>query len=315
MKKTAFVLGLLVFTFPGFSQSAGTTVFEFLKAHYSARGAAIANNMVAIKGDVNAMFYNPAGLSGTENAQWTLNYVNHLLDFQAGQLAFVNRYANLGNLGFGLLYFNYGDFQETDEFGQETGRSFNAADFALAASLSNTLGGGFDYGINLKFIYSSLESFNASGLAVDAGLLYTFPRIPDLYLGISLSNLGFMFDNYSEVREKMPLYLRIGFSKKLAHLPLLFTASLNDLTLTTENTADMLKRFTLGGEFDISEVIKFRIGYDNNINQNVKPLAGKNFGGMSAGVGIYWKKFRFDYAFSSFGDLGSQNRLAVSGAF
>ncbi|NIW79443.1 MAG: hypothetical protein GWN16_08310, partial [Calditrichae bacterium] len=176
-----------------------------------------------------------------------------------------------------------------------------------------SLGEGFDYGLNLKFIYSSLEDFNASGMAVDAGLIYAVPYVSDLCFAVSLANLGFMFDNYTTQEEKLPLNLRVGFSKRLEHLPLLFTASLNDITLKTEDEIDFIKRFSLGGEFDISEVVKFRLGYDNNVNRNVKPLDGRNFGGISAGLGVIWDKFRFDYAFVSYGDLGSQNRLAVTG--
>ena len=113
----------------------------------------------------------------------------------------------------------------------------------------------------------------------------------------------------------MPLYLRFGFAKRLAHLPLLFTGSLNDLTMETGDFWDRIRRFSLGGEFDVSEIIKLRLGYDNDVNQSVKPLGGRNFGGITAGLGILWNKFRLDYAYSAYGDLGSQNRLAITGYF
>lgn len=312
--KWIFTICAIAFTLPAWGQSVGTTIFEFLKTPYSARGAAMANNLVAIKGDVDAMFYNPAALSGIPGARWTINYVDHLLDLQGGQLAY-NRRMNFGNVGMGLVYFNYGDFSETNEFGEKTGRDFSASEFALAASLSNSLGEGFDYGINLKFVYSSLDNVNASGLALDGGIIYTFHSISDLQVGISFSNLGFILNDYTESKSKMPTFLRLGFSKRLEHLPLLFTASLNDMTLNTGETIDIVKRFGIGGEFDISEVVKFRLGYDNGLNRSVKSLGGRNFGGISAGLGINWKTFRLDYAYSNFGDLGSQNRLGVTGSF
>lgn len=314
LSKLVLSISILALSFPLLSQSVGTTIFEFLKTPYSARGAAMANNLVAIKGDVDAMFYNPAALSGIKGNRWTINYVNHLLDLQGGQLAYT-RDSKFGNIGFGLVYFNYGDFQETNQFGEQTGRNFSASEFALAASLSNALGEGFDYGINLKYIYSSLDTYNASGLAFDGGIIYTSNRFSDLQVGLSISNAGFILNNYADSKEKMPLYLRLGFSKRLEHLPLLFSASLNDMTLNTGETIDILKRFSLGGEFDISQVIKLRVGYDNGINQSVKSLGGRSIGGISAGLGINWNNFRLDYAFSNYGDLGSQNRLGISGNF
>lgn len=308
------LLGVCLYLAPALGQSAGTTIFEFLKTQYSARGAAMANNMVAVKGDVSAMFYNPAALSGIVEPQWSITYVDQLLDLQAGQLTYTRRSNLLGNIGLGLIYFSYGDFNETDEFGERTGRTFGANDFALSASLANSLGEGFDYGLNLKFIYSSLEDFSASGVAVDAGIIYSPPTIDQFQVAVSLSNVGFILDDFTEQSEKMPLYLRFGLSKQLAHLPLRLSASLNDITLKTSDDMDILRRFSLGGEFDVSEVIKFRIGYDNGINQSVKPLGGRNFGGISAGLGIIWKKYRLDYAFSNYGDLGSQNRIGVVGS-
>ncbi len=297
------------------AQSAGTTIFEFLKTQYSARGAAMANNFVAISGDPTAMFANPAALSGIPHSQWSISYVDHLVDLQGGQLSYNMKRSETNSIGVGLVYFNYGDFDETNEFGETTGRSFNAAEFALAANYAQRLGENFNYGVNLKFIYSSLDDFSASGFAVDAGLMYIAPFADDLQFGFSIANLGFLTDKYTDVSEKMPLYVRLGFSKRLAHLPLLFSASLNDVTLKTAEAADFIKRFSVGGEFDISEIVKLRLGYDNGVNQSVKPVAGRSFGGLSAGLGINWKKIRLDYAFSNYGDLGAQNRIGVLGSF
>lgn len=317
MKKTFVFVTSLIFllTQPVFSQSVGTTSFEFLKSQYSARGAAMAGNLVAVSGDINAMFYNPAALSPIDRKEWVASYVDHLLDFQGGHLAYLTPFKSLGNLGLGLVYFNYGDFDETNEFGEQTGRKFSASEFAFAMSLSNVLGDNFDYGVNIKFIYSSLDTYNSSGLAVDAGIIYTVPKIQDLVIGFSVSNLGFTLSKYTQADQTFPLLMRFGIAKRLAHLPLLIMGSLNDLTLDTGDTWDIFRRFAIGGEFDVSEVIKLRLGYDNDINQNVKPVGGRGFGGLSAGLGINWNKFRLDYAYSAFGDVGSQNRITISGHF
>lgn len=317
MKRSAVIWGIvgILASATLTAQSVGTTSFEFLKTQYSARGAALGSNLVAIPGDINAIFVNPAVLADLTGSHYTVNYVDHLLDLQGGQLAWATRQEGLGTVGVGLIYFNYGDFEETDEFGAPTGRSFGASEFALAATLSNALGEGFDYGLNVKFIYSALDDYSASAVALDAGLGYTPDFISDLRIGFSIANLGATITNYTEADEKLPLYLRVGFSKRLAHLPLMVTAALNDLTLQTEDNLDLFQRFSLGGEFDVSEQVKFRIGYDNGINQSVKPLGGRNFGGLSAGLGVSVSSFRLDYAFSTYGDLGSQNRLGLTGTF
>jgi hypothetical protein len=308
-----YILLSVFIGFPVFGQSAGTTSFEFLRSQYSPRGAAMGGNLIAVKGDIQATLYNPAALSGNTNRLWSASYADHLLDFQAGYLAYAQPNKNLGNLSAGLLYFNYGSFDATDEFGDKTGRTFSASEFALVLGMSNTLGEGFDYGLNLKYIYSSLDNFNASAVALDAGLFYDVRMWQNFQIGVSLLNLGATLDNYTSQKEKLPVMLQLGFAKRLEHLPLLFTGSLNDLAASEENFTDRFQRFALGGEFDISEVIKFRLGYQNEVNQSVKPIGRTILSGFSLGLGIFWHEFRLDYAYSNFGDLGSQNRIGISG--
>ncbi len=297
----------------GWAQSAGTTSFEFLRNQYSPRGAALGGNLIAVKNDVHAVLYNPAALSGNKNRQWSLNYVDHLLDFQGGYLAYAQPYKNWGNLNVGLIYFNYGSFDETDDLGDRTGRTFTASEFAFNVGFSNTLGHGFDYGLGLKYIYSTLEDFNASAVAMDAGLLYTAESLDNLQLGVSLLNFGKTVDNYTSHEERLPTLLQIGFAKRLAHLPLMLTGSLNDIAASENVVWDRFKRFALGGEFDVSEIIKFRLGYQNDVNRSVKPLGRTVLSGFSLGLGILWHQFRIDYAYSNFGDLGSQNRIGITG--
>ncbi|MFZ0391206.1 MAG: type IX secretion system protein PorQ [Calditrichia bacterium] len=316
MKKLSRFILIILTVLSGsvFAQSAGTNSFEFLRTQYSPRGAALGGNLIAIKNDPQALLYNPASLAGNTESLWSIAYVDHLLDFQAGHLFFGKPVKGIGNLYAGLIYLNFGSFDETDEFGRATGQTFNAADIAFTAGLSNPLGSGFDYGLSFKLIHSTLENYNASALALDAGIIYTAESLDNLQFGVSLLNLGGTIDNYTDHTENLPRMLQVGFAKRLAHLPLLFTGSLTDLTASEENFADRFKRFSLGGEFDVSEMIKFRLGYQNDVNQSVKPLGRSVISGFSLGLGINWNRLQLAYAYSNFGDLGSQNHIGISGA-
>jgi hypothetical protein len=313
--KYLIICFILLAPFTLFAQSAGTTSFEFLRAQYSPRGAARGGNLMAVGGDIQAIMYNPAALSNNSSRLWDFNFVDHLIDFKAGQLSYAQPFNKLGNVYTSLVYFSYGQFDETDEFGDITGRTFGASEFALTFGVSNPLGNGFDYGLGIKYLYSALDNYNASAVALDAGLMYAVPWIDNLSLGISLMNLGKTLDNYTSQTEKLPLILQFGFSKRLAHLPLLLTGSFQDLAQGSDDIVDYLKRFSIGGEFDISQIIKFRLGYQNQINQAVKPIGRTILSGFSLGLGVHWRDFRFDYAYTNFGDLGSQNRLGISGSF
>ena len=76
---------------------------------------------------------------------------------------------------------------------------------------------------------------------------------------------------------------------------------------------DRLKKFSIGGEFTISELIRLRLGYNNDIHQGLDTGTGAGFSGVSVGLGIHINSYRFDYGFSSFGDLGATHRIGLSG--
>ncbi len=298
------------------AQSAGERNFLFLLNEYSPRGSAMAGNLVAFRGDVNTFFYNPAGLNGIEGRQWSAAYVDHLLDFQGGMLVYSMPTRKFGRIAFHLLYFNYGTFEETDLFGELTGRTFSASEMAIGASIANTLGGHFEYGLTVKFIYSALERYNATAIAVDGGLIYNAPFMENLTFGVSIANIGTGINHYTDVKENLPFLMRIGMAKRLAHLPLTLSLAINDLTRSVDGPAwEVLERFSVGGEFEVNPNIRFRLGYQNDVNQSTRPLSGRNFSGVSAGIGILWRQFRFDYSYVSFGDLGGLNRLGITGTF
>jgi hypothetical protein len=39
------------------------------------------------------------------------------------------------------------------------------------------------------------------------------------------------------------------------------------------------------------------------------------FSGVSLGFGVIWRTYRFDYSFSSYGDLDNAHRFGIQGSF
>jgi hypothetical protein len=208
---------------------------------------------------------------------------------------------------------DYGEFEETDENAQELGRQFGANDFALGIGIANHLDEHFSYGVNMKYIFSKLESYNASAIALDFGLHWLIPFTDNLSASVTLMNIGRQFDYYNDIKESLPINFRMGVSKKLAHLPLEIALSLNDMSVDTDETLDLIKRFSIGGEFTLSEKLRLRLGYDNDIHSDLESTDEYRFSGISAGIGFYFKNFRIDYAYSNYGALGGISRFGLFG--
>ena len=291
----------------------GSAGFGFLSVDFNARSSAMGGAYLAMRGDVSGILHNPAGMSYAQERQFGFDYVNYLLDISGGQAAFTHRLEGHGQITGIVSYFNYGKFEETTEFASKTGNEFGANDIALAISYADVLEDMFSYGVTLKYIHSKIDVYTAAAMALDFGLIYAAPFEDDLYFGLSLLNLGKPLGAFISTREDLPLSLRLGMTKKLAHLPLEFNIALNDLNVDENAFWDRFKKFSLGGEFTLSELLRLRLGYNNDIHSGLDTGTGAGFSGVSMGVGIYYNKYRFDYGYSSFGDLGATHRIGISG--
>lgn len=304
-----FVLLMTPVLFAG----SGTSGFEFLRTDFSPRASAMAGTYVAMRADVNGMFHNPAGLATAQGHQVMFNYMDHLLDINGGAVGYSQTVEGLGRVSGAVLYFDYGTFDETDEYAEPTGRNFGASDFAFAVSVSDQLEKYFYYGVTLKYANSSIDVYSASALAMDFGLIYEAPFEDDLFLGISVLNVGRSLSAFQQTKESLPLIVNIGMSKKLAHLPLVFNVNINEVNIQENTLLDRIKKFSIGGEFSLSSKLKLRLGYNNELHGDLKTVNGAGFSGVSIGLGFLWNNYRFDYGFSSMGDLGSINRFGISG--
>ena len=69
-KKLLIMITALACTVTFALAGTGTDALNFLKIKPSARGASIGDGFVAISDDVNAVFYNPAGLTHQPKSFW-----------------------------------------------------------------------------------------------------------------------------------------------------------------------------------------------------------------------------------------------------
>jgi hypothetical protein len=313
MKKLIIFLVLILAIPLHVSGGDGTTAFEFLRTDFSTRSGAMAGAFIGMRGDINGLFHNPAGMAYLDERQFGFNYLAHLIDINGGQAGYTHRITDHGQISAAIVYFDYGNFEETDEFAIPTGRQFGANDFAFAVSYADDLEPRFTYGITVKYVHSKIDVYSSSAIAFDFGLMYEAPFEEDLFIGLTLTNVGRQLSKYISTKESLPLSLRLGFTKKLAHLPLEFNAVINDLNIYENSFFDRLKKFSIGGEFTLSKLLRLRLGYDNDIHQGLDTGTGAGFSGVSFGFGVIYEIYRFDYSFSSFGDLGSIHRFGFSG--
>ncbi|MFN3386757.1 MAG: type IX secretion system protein PorQ [Candidatus Thermochlorobacter sp.] len=306
------LLTILLIAFAS-SVHAQTTAFEFLRLDRSARIAALGGNSASLAHDINSFFQNPAVLDSTTHKQAAFSFQKHLLDINSGFLAYGRQIENIGDFGAGITFVSYGSFDETDEIGNTIG-TFSATDLALHLAYSRELQrfgfGTLRTGIGVKFIFSGIQNFRSTALALDAGLLLLIPS-EDLHIGLALITLGTQLSTFDGASEALPLDVRFSVSKKLEGLPLELTLGFIRLADASESFLSRFRNFTIGGEFTITDAVKLRFGYSNLQRQDLTLTGTLGLAGLSAGLGVAIERFKFDYAFSSLGVLGGLHQLTL----
>jgi hypothetical protein len=338
MKQHFYLFILFCFsTFAGHAQIGGESTYQFLELTHSARVAALGGTQVAISdsADLNLPFHNPALLHKNMNNLLQVNYVNYLADVNYGYVSYARSIDSIGNFALGMHYINYGDFLEATEFGDLTGSHFKAAEYALNLIYSNQYKR-LRYGVNLKPVLSSFESYQSLGIAADLGI--SFPS-KDGFTNVALvaRNIGTQITTYYEngKREPLPFDIQAGISRRLEHAPLILSLTMHHLNhwnlsnteSEPENIDDLetvfyhsgesfakqlMRHMVMGVELLPSENFIIRAGYNYQRRQELKFGEKLSTVGMSLGFGVKIKRFRFDFATSRFHLAGSSNLFSLS---
>ncbi len=302
-------LYLLFFLFATQLYAGSNSTFDFLRNDVGARASALGGSFLLASNDPNTIFYNPSRMTTVATPQISFGFFKHLLDINSGHLSYVQELSGFGYIGGGIVYTNYGEFVKRNEFGDELGK-FSANEIAMSVGYADQFDEKLSYGASLKFIYSAIEKYKSTAVALDWGVTYVIT--PDKFqVGASLLNLGTQLDPYMNTKESLPTDLKVGASVKPEHLPLVINFSFNKLIERQNKFMSRFKAFSLGGEFLVTQNVQFRFGYNNERRTDLKIGKSSGLAGFSLGAGFMLNEYKVDYAFNSLGKIGGLHRIAV----
>ncbi|OGS22260.1 MAG: hypothetical protein A2252_06780 [Elusimicrobia bacterium RIFOXYA2_FULL_39_19] len=296
--------------FSGVVYSAGTTGADFLNIGVGARPIAMGGAYAGLSDDINAMYWNPAGLNNVSGREISGSYIMWLEGISSGQLAFAQKQSNGNVIGIGVDYLTSGTIEQTEIDTNSsyvaTGKTFSSNDMMANVSLARSIGSDTVGGVSLKLIQCKIENESASSYAGDVGILtdlinYDLP----LMLGISVQNLGSGI-KYTQDTETLPMTYRVGLSyiymvaKSEDKINLAF-----DVSKAGSNDMDL----HLGAEYMMGKSIALRAGYKKSGgSESLTSLSG-GFGYIDkSGIGL-------DYAWVPYGDLGVAHRISITNRF
>lgn len=322
MKHSIVWICLLVFhllSLEAHSQVGADYTYQFLNLPSSPRQAALGGKNYAFTEQVSQAFWNPAVINETMDNQLDLSFSKVYGVANYGSLGYSKTFRSKRNLFVGVNFINYGDMEGYDEFGSYTG-SFKGNEVALTVGSSYQIEQSDWYvGANVKFVFSSMESYQSIGAAIDLGVLYK-DEIGQWDFALTARNLGAQLQTYADYREKLPLDVAISLSKELENVPLRWHITIDnlqqwDLSFSNPNRGttsideefkeekvgffnNALRHFIVGVELFPRKKFQIRLGYNFRKGEELRIVDNRHFAGITAGVGLQLKHFKFDYSYA-----------------
>lgn len=276
--------------------AAEPTGAHFLKIGVGARPAAMAGAFVSIAEGAEAGYWNPAGLTRTENIQLTAMHLQWSGDIMYEFVAFARNFENLGTFGASIFYLNLGDIDARDEFGQPL-PEFSAYDMCGMISFGRAINEQLNVGANVKVFQEKIGDDNALGYALDIGGLYLLDK---LSFGLSFRNLGIKM-KFVDEEFSPPIVAQAGASYRPLGSQLI--VGLDGAYQIYDERGSV--RF--GAEYWIQEILAIRAGYQYKTKDN--ELGAIN--GLGAGLGIRHMQFGIDYGYEPSAELGDIHRISL----
>lgn len=304
MRKIILLLILIIQPILLYS-GGGKTGATFLKISPGARPAGMGGAYTALTGDLNCLYYNPAGIGVISRPQIGAMHTEWISDIRYDFAAGVFNVRE-GVIGISATLLTMGEMEGRGANREET-EDFTATDFAVQLSYAKSLSNSNLLGGSLKFIRQKIEDETANGIAVDIGLQR---KITDsLNFGVTVRNLGpkmkFIQEGYN-----LPLTLGIGTGLTIGGVTLALDANYE---IIDENL-----KLSFGTEYLPIQFLALRGGYFLTAIHNTAISDNELFepkNGLGGGIGINVLNYNLDYAVVPYSDLGTTQRISFVVSF
>lgn len=321
--KKYFLLFLLGLNFSLIqAQIGGNSVYKFLNLAGSAKQTALGGKVfTSLNGDIFQPAQNPAVLDSTMNNKLGANYSSYLSSLNYGNLAYARKIKKIGVVYAGVSYINYGTFQYADESGERNG-TFGASESALLLGYAYRIPKtNFKLGVNTKFIFSSLETYTSTGIALDFGFYYHNEK-EGIETGLSLRNFGMQLSTYQGTKESLPFDINLTFSKMFLHAPFRWYVTFENLQKpkiafvnTAHNTEDpngdvveenisftdhFFRHLIIGAELFPRKRFNLRLGYNFRRFAELSLQKQQFISGINFGFSLRLRKFEIAYGYGKY---------------
>jgi hypothetical protein len=314
----------------------GKTVYNFLRLSNTPQLTALGGiNISNQTNDISLAFNNPAILRPPMHTHASMVFNSFYAGIKNYHLMAGFYHEPLKTtFAAGVNYFSYGSIPETDMAGNVLG-NMRPTDYVVQLSAARQYGERWHYGVTAKFIHSSYSTYRSSGVALDMGIAYA-DSANGWQAALVAKNMGAQIKQYAgSAAGDLPFDLQLGISKRLAHAPLQFSLTLNQLHRFDTRYNDTLfnnemgiaqdskekkyifdkffRHVTLAVQLYLSDKVEISAGYNYLRRKELNITnAGNGLNGFSMGVGVLFKKIQIRYARSYYQNNSSYNQFGLN---
>lgn len=317
------------------AQIGGRAFYQFLEMSPTPFLTALGGSNVSVADSLFSIAYWNPSLIGTPGFL-NLSFMNYYADIKYGYVSYafhLPKFVGKGEMG--IKFLNYGQFTLADQFGNRLG-TYTGNNIELNGSVARQFGS-IQYGMQLKLIYSQIESYYSYGIGVSLGGSWQ-SKNGNTTIGFTLNNIGYVMKTYvkTNASRNLPFQIQAGITQKVPHTPFRVTMTwhhlnapilfnpdddkpvltydftgkpLNERNTLTEN---LFRHLILGLEIIPFKDLHFRVGYNHQRRQELKP-PDQVFGttGFAFGGSLRIKTIRLEYTYANFHVVGGIHQFGI----
>ncbi|WKK67375.1 PorV/PorQ family protein [Lutimonas zeaxanthinifaciens] len=334
LKKGVFLIVLLSSLSHG--QAFRSFSNEFLNLGVDAAAFGMGKAVIASSGDVNSIYWNPAGLTKVDDIQGALMHAEYFQGIgKYDYAAFAKPINDVSTFAVAFIRFGVDDILNTTELIDSQGNInydnislFSAADYAFNVAYARRLPvQGLNLGVNTKIVHRKIGDFASSwGFGIDASL--QFQTETEWRFGVMVRDITTTFNAWTidqeefdkiqnaipgenqEAPETLELTkpkVQFGVAKSFVAFRDFNILTEIDLNMRFSETNDIISSSALsidpgvGLQFDYLKMAYLRVGVNNfqyftDFEGNRSSSVEPNFG-----VGFRYKGIQLDYALANIG--------------
>jgi hypothetical protein len=291
------------------AQGVGTAGAQVLQFIAGSRAPAMSGAYTAADGDIDALFYNPAGIA-TLRYGAGLSYETYVEEIALGSFGGVVRLGRM-TVGLGGVYLNGGEIIEVlpdPDFGGNRGiatdRTFSASEIAARLSLAVPIGERLRVGASAGMVSSSLADESRSAPVFDLGAQYDFSIAT---VGAALRNIGGSLSGGDLANADLPMEGRLGAAFRFTRADGLGATLHTDLVARlAEGSAGLL----VGAEAGWLASADHALGAVARVGYSAAEGAG-GLGAVRLGAGLTMTSLALDYTFQNLEFFGAVHRFGL----